>query len=144
MSIKDNNKLSEDKMKYKARLTLSVIGILISVTAVILSYIKVENIFYSSIIITISALAAFIDIFLSIIPYILKTASIQSSQIDPNMYEYNKKCFIDRKEVFKDIVYQIKMLNWNKEKTIWIRLFGVDGIGKKTLVSKIFQTYKNQ
>lgn len=31
MQIKDNNKLSEDKMKYKARLTLSVIGILISV-----------------------------------------------------------------------------------------------------------------
>lgn len=76
------------------------------------------------------------------IPFIFRVVSIDSSQIDPNVYNYDNKSFVDRKEIYREITNQIDTLKITKEAVMWIRLFGEDGIGKKALVSKLFQKYK--
>lgn len=90
----------------------------------------------------ISGLAAFVDAFVFMIPFIFRVVSIDSSQIDPNVYNYDNKSFVDRKEIYREITNQIDTLKITKEAVMWIRLFGEDGIGKKALVSKLFQKYK--
>ena len=90
----------------------------------------------------ISGLAAFVDAFVFMIPFIFRVVSIDSSQIDPNVYNYDNKSFVDRKEIYREITNQIDTLKITKEAVMWIRLFGEDGIGKKALVSKLFRKYK--
>lgn len=128
-------------MDYIGKLILSILGMVIFVLAAILSSLNIND-DCTTIVIIISALAAFVDAFVFMIPFIFRLVSIDSSQIDPNIYNYSSKIFVDRKEIYREIINQIKALEITKEKTMWIRLFGEDGIGKKALVSKLFLKYK--
>lgn len=125
-------------MNYILKLVISILGMIIFILAATLSYLNMDTIVLT----IISALAAFVDAFVFMIPFIFHLVSIDSSQIDPNIYNYDKKHFVDRKEIYREIINQINALKITKETVMWIRLFGEDGIGKKTLVSKLFQKYK--
>lgn len=125
-------------MSYVLKLVLSILGMIIFILAAILSSLNMDT----AILAIISALAAFVDAFVFMIPFIFRLVSIDSSQIDPNIYNYDKKCFVDRKEIYYEIINQINALEITKETVMWLRLFGEDGIGKKALVSKLFQKYK--
>ena len=111
---------------------------IIFILAAILSTLNMDTIILA----IISGLAAFVDAFVFMIPFIFRVVSIDSSQIDPNVYNYDNKSFVDRKEIYREITNQIDTLKITKEAVMWIRLFGEDGIGKKALVSKLFQKYK--
>lgn len=111
---------------------------IIFILAAILSTLNMDTIVLA----IISGLAAFVDAFVFMIPFIFRVVSIDSSQIDPNVYNYDNKSFVDRKEIYREITNQIDTLKITKEAVMWIRLFGEDGIGKKALVSKLFQKYK--
>lgn len=125
-------------MNYIVKLVLSIFGMIIFILAAILSTLNMDTIVLA----IISGLAAFVDAFVFMIPFIFRVVSIDSSQIDPNVYNYDNKCFVDRKEIYREITNQIDTLKITKEAVMWIRLFGEDGIGKKALVSKLFQKYK--
>ena len=111
---------------------------IIFILAAILSTLNMDTIVLA----IISGLAAFVDAFVFMIPFIFRVVSIDSSQIDPNVYNYDNKSFVDRKEIYREITNQIDTLKITKEAVMWIRLFGEDGIGKKALVSKLFRKYK--
>lgn len=125
-------------MNYIVKLVLSIFGMIIFILAAILSTLNMDTIVLA----IISGLAAFVDAFVFMIPFIFRVVSIDSSQIDPNVYNYDNKSFVDRKEIYREITNQIDTLKITKEAVMWIRLFGEDGIGKKALVSKLFQKYK--
>lgn len=125
-------------MNYIVKLVLSIFGMIIFILAAILSTLNMDTIILA----IISGLAAFVDAFVFMIPFIFRVVSIDSSQIDPNVYNYDNKSFVDRKEIYREITNQIDTLKITKEAVMWIRLFGEDGIGKKALVSKLFQKYK--
>lgn len=125
-------------MNYIVKLVLSILGMIFFILAAILSSLSMNTIVLA----IISALAAFVDAFVFMIPFIFSFVSIESSKIDPNIYNYDKRSFVDRKEIYREIINQIDTLDNTKENVMWIRLFGEDGIGKKTLVSKLFQKYK--
>lgn len=125
-------------MNYIVKLVLSILGMIIFILAAILSTLNMDTIVLA----IISGLAAFVDVFVFMIPFIFRVVSIDSSQIDPNIYNYDNKSFVDRKEIYREITNQIDTLKITKETVMWIRLFGEDGIGKKALVSKLFQKYK--
>lgn len=125
-------------MNYIVKLVLSIFGMIIFILAAILSTLNMDTIVLA----IISGLAAFVDAFVFMIPFIFRVVSIDSSQIDPNVYNYDNKSFVDRKEIYREITNQIDILKITKEAVMWIRLFGEDGIGKKALVSKLFQKYK--
>ena len=128
-------------MKYIVKLVLSILGMIIFILSAILSSLNIDN-GHNIIVVIISALAAFVDAFAFIIPFIFRLVSIDSSKIDPNIYDYDNKSFVDRKEIYREITNQINALEITNEKMMWIRLFGEDGIGKKALVSKLFRKYK--
>ncbi len=125
-------------MNYIVKLVLSIFGMIIFILAAILSTLNMDTIVLA----IISGLAAFVDAFVFMIPFIFRVVSIDSSQIDPNVYNYDNKSFVDRKEIYREITNQIDTLKITKEAVMWIRLFGEDGIGKKALVSKLFRKYK--
>lgn len=125
-------------MNYIVKLVLSIFGMIIFILAAILSTLNMDTIVLA----IISGLAAFVDAFVFMIPFIFRVVSIDSSQIDTNVYNYDNKSFVDRKEIYREITNQIDTLKITKEAVMWIRLFGEDGIGKKALVSKLFQKYK--
>lgn len=125
-------------MNYIVKLVLSIFGMIIFILAAILSTLNMDTIVLA----IISDLAAFVDAFVFMIPFIFRVVSIDSSQIDPNVYNYDNKSFVDRKEIYREITNQIDTLKITKEAVMWIRLFGEDGIGKKALVSKLFRKYK--
>ena len=125
-------------MNYIVKLVLSIFGMIIFILAAIISTLNMDTIVLA----IISGLAAFVDAFVFMIPFIFRVVSIDSSQIDPNVYNYDNKSFVDRKEIYREITNQIDTLKITKEAVMWIRLFGEDGIGKKALVSKLFQKYK--
>lgn len=125
-------------MNYIVKLVLSIFGMIIFILAAILSTLNMDIIVLA----IISGLAAFVDAFVFMIPFIFRVVSIDSSQIDPNVYNYDNKSFVDRKEIYREITNQIDTLKITKEAVMWIRLFGEDGIGKKALVSKLFRKYK--
>ncbi len=125
-------------MKYGQKLVLSSAGIVIFVSAAIVSLYYGDNI----VVAILCGCAAFVDSFVYMMPIIFSMISINSSRIDPNIYSFNKKSFVDRKEIYKEIIEQIKSINKTPDKMIWIRLHGDSGIGKKTLISKIFTSYK--
>lgn len=125
-------------MNYIVKLVLSIFGMIIFILAAILSTLNMDTIVLA----IISGLAAFVDAFVFMIPFIFRVVSIDSSQIDPNVYNYDNKSFVDIKEIYREITNQIDTLKITKEAVMWIRLFGEDGIGKKALVSKLFQKYK--
>ena len=129
-------------MKYSTKLILSILILMLSVSVTIYSFLNITNGFSYIIYMIASVLSAFANTFICLIPLCSRNISINSSQFDPNFYNYDKKSFVDRKEIYNEIINQIKALDITKEKTMWIRLFGINGIGKKTLVSKIFQKYK--
>lgn len=128
-------------MNYIGKLVLSILGMVIFILAAILSSLNIDN-GCTIIFVIISASAAFVDAFVFMIPFIFRLVSINSSRIDPNIYDYDNKSFVDRKEIYREIINQINALEITKETTMWIRLFGEDGIGKKALVSKLFRKYK--
>lgn len=125
-------------MNYIVKLVISIFGMIIFILAAILSTLNMDTIVLA----IISGLAAFVDAFVFMIPFIFRVVSIDSSQIDPNVYNYDNKSFVDRKEIYREITNQIDTLKITKEAVMWIRLFGEDGIGKKALVSKLFRKYK--
>ena len=129
--------MEEILLKYRIKLILSILGICIFVSAAIVGAID-NNITVA----VLCGCAAFVDSFVYMIPIIFSMISVNCSKIDPNMYSYKKSHFVDRKEIYNDIKSQIKTLDKSLEKLIWIRLHGDCGVGKKTLVSKIFESYK--
>ena len=128
-------------MKNKIKLIISLILLLLCVASAILNEIGFND-DLKVVRLLISLLVAVADMFLSLIPCIFTQISITSSQIDPNKYSYNSHQFVDREVIFNDITNQIASLDETAENIMWIRLYGEDGIGKKTLVSKLFQKYK--
>ena len=137
----DNYKLSEVFVKNKLKIIGSLCLLILCLASVIINEIAYENNF-KFIGIVISSLVAFADMFLGLIPCIFTQLSIDSSQIDPNRYSYKKRNFVDRRIIFADITKQIDSLEKVAENIMWIRLYGEDGIGKKTLVSKLFHKYR--
>ena len=126
-------------LRYKIKLTLSILGVIVFTVAAVLSVCLSET---SKLILSlICGLAAFVDSFVFMIPNIFSYQAIKSSYFDPNRYCYDRKTFVDRKSIFKNIKNQIKSLDRTNENTIWIKICGTDGIGKKALVSKIFSKF---
>ena len=140
-STQDNYKLSEVETVNKLKIIVSICLLVLCITSAIINGISCEG-RLKLVGILISSIVAFADMFLALIPCIFTQLSIKSSQIDPNRYNYKKRNFVDRKFVFSDITRQISSLATTTENIMWIRLYGEDGIGKKTFVSKIFQKYK--
>lgn len=130
------------QLKYQFKLTLSIIGLLIFTAGAILSVCIPETSVNEKLILGIfCGAAAFVDAFVFMIPFIFSYQAIKFSNINPNRYSYNRKTFVDRKIIYKTIKNQIKSLDKSNENTIWIKLCGTDGIGKKTLVSKLFNNF---
>lgn len=123
-------------MNYIVKLVLSIFGMIIFILAAILSTLNMDTIVLA----IISGLAAFVDAFVFMIPFIFRVVSIDSSQIDPNVYNYDNKSFVDRKEIYREITNQIDTLKITKEAVMWIRLFGEDGIGKKHWFQNYFES----
>ena len=128
-------------MNNKLKLIISICLLLLCVVSVILGEIYLDGDF-RVLRLVIASIVAATDMFLSLLPCIFTQISISSSQIDPNKYNYKRRQFVDRKLIFKDITTQIESLDAISENIMWIRLYGEDGIGKKTLVSKLFRKYK--
>lgn len=128
-------------MNNKLKLIISICLLLLCVASGILGEIYLDENF-RIVRLVIASIVAAADMFLSLLPCIFTQISISSSQIDPNKYNYKKHHFVDRKLIFKDITKQIESLDETSENIMWIRLYGEDGIGKKTLVSKLFRKYK--
>ena len=130
-------------MKYRDKLILCIIGCFVFVLSPIITFYFTENtsspIFI--IICVLSGFAAFIDAFVFMLPYFFSYKAIKSSNINPNKYSYKRRLFVDRKLVYKNIKTQIKSLDKSNENTIWIKLCGTDGIGKKALTSKLFYNF---
>ncbi len=84
-------------------------------------------------------IAAIIDAFFFVSPNLFNFKKIKSDLEDPNSLSFDIKKFVDRAEIYNSIVNLIYL----KDKVVWIRLFGADGIGKKSIISKIFNKFKN-
>lgn len=129
-------------MKYQVKLVLSIVGVLIFTASAIVSVCIPETSVNEKIFLGVfCGAAAFIDAFVFMIPFIFSYQAIKYSNINPNRYSYNRKTFVDRKIIYKTIKNQIKSLDKSNENTIWIKLCGTDGIGKKSLVSKFFNSF---
>ena len=98
-------------MNYIVKLVLSIFGMIIFILAAILSTLNMDTIVLA----IISGLAAFVDAFVFMIPFIFRVVSIDSSQIDPNVYNYDNKSFVDRKEIYREITNQIDTLKITKK-----------------------------
>lgn len=83
-------------------------------------------------------IAAIIDAFFFISPNLFSFKKIKSDLEDPNSLSFDIQNFVDRTEIYNSIVKQINL----KDKVVWIRLYGEDGIGKKSIISKIFKKFK--
>lgn len=110
--------------------------------AAIFSSISVENNEYKHIMLIIISISSLIDAFVMIQPLLLKKNEIKSKRIDSDYYCYRKREFVDRKDIFDDIVFRINQLKKKKGNVMWIMLHGEDGVGKKALISKIYQKFK--
>ena len=128
-------------MNNKAKLAFSICLLLLCVVLCLFDIINVDDNF-KIIKFVIAAIVSAADMFFSLVPCVFTQISISSSQIDPNRYNFNKHNFVDRKIIYKDMIKQIGSLDSTSENIMWIKLYGEDGIGKKTLVSKLFQNYK--
>jgi hypothetical protein len=83
-------------------------------------------------------IAAIIDAFFFVSPNLFSFKKIKSDLEDANSLSFDIQNFVDRTEIYNSIVKQINL----KDKVVWIRLYGEDGIGKKSIISKIFKKFK--
>ena len=117
-------------MNNKAKLAFSICLLLLCVVLCLFDIINVDENF-KIIKFVIAAIVSVADMFFSLVPCIFTQISISSSQIDPNRYNFNKRNFVDRKIIYKDMIKQIESLDSTSENIMWIKLYGEDGIGKK-------------
>ena len=129
-------------MKNALKVIASIIIIITFILSAILNYFSFENNTYKMIAVIILSMASLIDVLVMIYPFLLKKERIKAAKLDSNTFHYNKKEFVDREDIYNDIVFQIDKLKKKKENVVWIMLHGEDGVGKKALISKLCDNYR--